>query len=121
MPNSHLNKNQITGRILIIEDKVRKVCGDGSFREIKFKQTNSCFDASEPVNPRIRPGGHYQTHVPNEELPALHANGEYVRQIGKPNPEHFLRGHSGSGGMCSSLNPKTIDINTGVGPPKVSS
>merc|ERR1712023_157539 len=84
MPNSHLNKNQITGRILIIEDKVRKVCGDGSFREIKFKQTNSCFDASEPVNPRIRPGGHYQTHVPNEELPCLHANGEYVRQIGKP-------------------------------------
>merc|ERR1711988_1408819 len=83
MPNSHLNKNQVTGRILIIEDKVRKVCGDGSFREIKFKQTNSCFDASEPVNPRIRPGGHYQTHMPQEELPTLHANGEYVRQIGR--------------------------------------
>merc|ERR1711959_89113 len=65
MPNSHLNKNQVTGRLLIIEDKVRKVCGDGSFREIKFKQTNSCFDASEPVNPRVRPGGHYQTHVPS--------------------------------------------------------
>merc|ERR1712167_199541 len=84
MPNSHLNKNQITGRILIIEDKLRKVCGDGSFREIKFKQTNSCFDASEPVNPRIRPGGHYQTHVVAEELPTLHANGEYVRQIVSP-------------------------------------
>merc|ERR1712022_74194 len=118
MPNSHLNKNQVTGRILIIEDKVRKVCGDGSFREIKFKQTNSCFDASEPVNPRIRPGGHYQTHVPAEDLPVLHPGGEYVRQVGKPNPEHFLRGHSGSGGMCSSLNPKTIDLHHGVGPPK---
>merc|ERR1712057_28197 len=118
MPNSHLNKNQITGRILIIEDKLRKVCGDGSFREIKFKQTNSCFDASEPVNPRIRPGGHYQTHVLQEDLPTLHANGEYVRGTALPNPEHFLRGHSGSGGMCSSLNPKTIDMVTGVGPPK---
>jgi len=68
MPNSHLNKNQVSGRILIIEDKVRKVCGDGSFREIKFRQTNSCFDASEPTNPRIRPGGHYQTHVPQDDL-----------------------------------------------------
>merc|ERR1711981_299460 len=81
MPNSHLNKNQVTGRLLIVEDKVRKVCGDGSFREIKFKQTNSCFDASEPVNPRVRPGGHYQTHVIAEELPTLHATGEYVHQI----------------------------------------
>merc|ERR1711871_858703 len=117
MPNSHLNKNQVSGRILIIEDKVRKVCGDGSFREIKFRQTNSCFDASEPVNPRIRPGGHYQTHMPAEELPQLHANGEYVQQTGKPNPEHFLRGHSGSGGMVSSLNPKTVDFGI-AGPPK---
>jgi hypothetical protein len=118
MPNSHLNNNQVTGRVLIIEDKVRKVCGDGSFREIKFKQTNSCFDASEPINPRIRPGGHYQTHVLSEDLPVLHASGEYVRGTALPNPEHFLRGHSGSGGMCSSLNPKTIDMVSGVGPPK---
>merc|ERR1711998_298996 len=113
MPNSHLNNNQVTGRVLIIEDKVRKVCGDGSFREIKFKQTNSCFDASEPINPRIRPGGHYQTHVLSEDLPVLHASGEYVRGTALPNPEHFLRGHSGSGGMCSSLNPKTIDMASG--------
>merc|ERR1711959_538093 len=86
MPNSHLNKNQVSGRTLIIEDKVRKVCGDGSFREIKFRQTNSCFDASEPINPRIRPGGHYQTHMPAEELPQLHTSGVYVTQVGKPNP-----------------------------------
>merc|ERR1711977_611849 len=118
MPNSHLNKNQVSGRILVIEDKVRKTCGDGSFRETKFKQTNSCFDASEPINPRIRPGGHYQTHVPHEELPHLHSSGEYIKQLAKPNPEHFLRGHSGSGGMTSSLNPRTVDYSTGVGPPK---
>merc|ERR1711998_80230 len=99
MPNSHLNKNQVSGRILVIEDKVRKVCGDGSFRETKFKQTNSCFDATEPINPRIRPGAHYQTHVVHEDLPSLHANGELIKTNPKPNPEHFLRGHSGSGGM----------------------
>merc|ERR1711966_134626 len=35
-----------------------------------------------------------------------------------PNPELFLRGHSGSGGMVSSLNPQTVNLSEGIKPPK---
>jgi len=119
MPNSHLNKNQVSGRILIIEDKVRKVCGDGSFREIKFRQTNSCFDATEPVDPKIRAGGHHMTYVQESNMPKLHTGtGQLIRPHQAPNPELFLRGHSGSGGMVSSLNPQTVDLTSHIKPPK---
>merc|ERR1711959_616375 len=118
-PNSLLNDNQKTGRQLLVEDRVRKVCGDGGFREIKFQQTNSCFDATEPVDPRIRPGGHTMTYVEQSNLPQLHTGtGQLVHAVCPPNPELFLRGHSGSGGMVSSLNPTTVDLTTGIKPPR---
>merc|ERR1711865_474737 len=100
-PNSLLNSNQKSGRELIVEDKVRKVCGDGSFRETSFRQTNSCFDTTEPTDPKVRTG-----------------TGELIRSSLLPNPEVFLRGHSGSGGMVSSLNPQTVNLSEGIKPPK---
>merc|ERR1712086_1109841 len=118
-PNSLLNSNQKSGRELIVEDKVRKVCGDGSYREIKFSQTNSCFDTTEPTDPRVRPGGHHLTYVESTNLPKLHTGtGELIRTSALPNPELFLRGHSGSGGMVSSLNPQTVNLSEGIKPPK---
>jgi hypothetical protein len=95
------------------------VCGDGSYKEIKFAQTNSCFDATEPVDPKVRAGGHQMTYVNESNLPNLHTGtGKYVRKSQPPNPELFLRGHSGSGGMVSSLNPQTVDLTSGIKPPK---
>jgi hypothetical protein len=118
-PNSLLNSNQKSGRELIVEDKVRKVCGDGSYREIKFSQTNSCFDTTEPIDPRVRAGGHHMTYVEQSNLPKLHTGtGELIRTSALPNPELFLRGHSGSGGMVSSLNPQTVNLSEGIKPPK---
>jgi len=118
-PNSLLNDNQKTGRQLLVEDRVRKVCGDGSFREIKFAQTNSCFDATEPVDPKIRAGGHHMTYVQESSMPKQHmGTGQLIRPQAPPNPELFLRGHSGSGGMVSSLNPQTVDLTSGIKPPK---
>merc|ERR1711865_985045 len=110
-PNSLLNSNQKSGRELIVEDKVRKVCGDGSFRETSFRQTNSCFDTTEPTDPKVRAGGHQMTHVVQNQLPKLHTGtGELIRSSLLPNPEVFLRGHCASGNMISwKVEPELLD------------
>jgi hypothetical protein len=66
----------------------------------KHRETNSCFDVTSAVPPGRRAGGH--TQAPVTELPGYNTSSmQYCYK--SSTPAEPLKGHSGNGGMSSSL------------------
>lgn len=67
----------------------------------KHKESNSCFDRTDEINPKRRPGGHSMAEP--IELPEYnYATMSYVYKTDAV-PAEPLKAHTGTGGMTSSL------------------
>lgn len=86
---------------LIQEDWLNEnIVQDPNKCKTKHVETNSCFDVTNAVPPGRRAGGHQQAHL--VELPGYNQSScQYVFKNSAPAEQ--LKGHSGNGGMTSSL------------------
>ncbi len=84
-----------------IRHKIERTAEHGFTRN---KETNSPFECTSDVNPNIRAGGHvelnHDAHAIQPEYNAATAQYCYKRA---PEPSPQLKGHTGNGGMTSSL------------------
>jgi len=80
----------------------QKITRERATAYVHHAETNSCFDVTTAVPPKVRAGGH--TMATPQELPEYNkATMTYAYKPAAITPADAMKSHSGNGGMTSSL------------------